>query len=290
LDVFFGGATRGNFTTSSPARWRQALLYLGGPLANGLACILILGLIDRLSGPWWNAPPQVMMILLAFAGGNAIGFIGNLVPFRSKRSGLDSDGKLLINLFRRKDRGEDWHIDYVEILHLIRNGRDNEVLPRLRLAHARHPDVPAILALLIDRVGRIEGAMAAWRTYESAVQGLPEDAPDDAAVAWMNLNAAWEAIKTGEPGLIPLAERLSTTECLAIANLPSARATRGALHVIGGRFLEGADLLRPALRQIDNLRDRADLCTYLARAEREIETSCLHGDYLRLREHLLASA
>lgn len=286
--MFSGGHTRGYWRTTKPAKWRQAAVYIGGALANGLVCGLTFVALNRLSQPPHSLPETGLAAVFAFAFANALGLI-NLLPFHNKAQNLASDGRLLLRLFRKQRVGEGWEPDMHEALSLMACGRDNEVAPYLEAAVARHPTSPALLALLIDRIGRAQGPKAAWQTYQARVGALPDAPNDDPSMAWLSLNAAWEALRMQDPALLEVAEVLSRTECKAIADLPVARGTRGAIQIERGLPGEGLALLGPAIRGIEDSHDKAGFCAYLARAQRESGAPNLEAEFLKLRDHLLAA-
>jgi hypothetical protein len=275
-----------------PGRWRTAISLLGGAAANlGAAAAIIALLALASAGLAGGAPPLVSVLACAIALGNVMAGLGALVPGQNRIEGasLPSDGRKLLRLWRapapsvrdRADPNPFWGH------RLLRDQRWAEAKALFEAVLARDPQQFGFLGVLVAIIARTDGPEAALDDYLDRVETLPPPDATSAATAHTWASIAWQAVLTGDPTRLSLAETLSERAFLADPTDPWVRASRGATLAAAGD-VEGLTLLTAALRDLESREGQAEFCRFLA------DEAARRGDggtaetYAALQRHLLA--
>ena len=278
------------------SRWRTSLYLAGGMIANAVAVGAVILLLAHNSpdalGPGAKSLASAAM---GFALSNSLSAASAIVPRQMKWEDqrLASDGRRLVNLWRTAPVIPDYSLLHAAFCgdRLIRAGRWREAQEHYAAVIARAPDCPGFLGCLVHVVARARGpaaAMACYVEHRAAFEaGARKPSPQYGYAAG---NVAWQALRTGDASWLELAGDLSEQAVSMDSASASLRATRGAALIAKGERGAGAALLSAALRDVENLVDKAEFCSFLAK-----ETSA-HGEgsigvaFGRLESHLLRRA
>jgi predicted Zn-dependent protease len=130
----------------------------------------------------------------------------------------------------------------------------------------------------LHTTGKTRGARAAVDHYLRHQADLAS-AADPIGRSWAEVNAAWHAVLTGDPLLLPMADQLSKAALERLPTVPAARGTRGAVLFALGDQAEGEAMLLAASKDASNVEDKVEFSRFLARAARQQGDSALASDY-----------
>ena len=293
LDVMSGGGfVYRYFEGRCPRPWQAVTILAAGGLMN-LALALgftLLGLNLAPNPHTWGW--GLISLGAAFSQYRRVYF--NLWPWAprfSKAPGFRTDGEQIWAIFKQGvDPAAERYVEhYCQAEALTRRGRFAEAAAHFRKAWEAEPANGAHACSWLDRLAKAEGHAAAVQAGLAAGLGDPE-APrlEDSNWATTEINIAWSAVQSGDPALLPLADRLSLTVSEAFPEASEIRGTRGAVLVTMGETVAGEILLRAAARATANPVDKAEFCDWLARAQTALGAPALAEDYGRLAVRLRA--
>ena len=305
INPFLGGHMVHFYGRSTPRRWKEALILLGGVTANGLVAAALFAVLSALDDRWasgaWRVklghagpPTALMVVLLALAMAQCLAIILNLWPRDLRRSGqlLSSDGKQLLGLLARTSfREEAAHItNALAGMSLLRAGRPEEARAFIEAAWLGAPEDGLLFGNLVHCVGKASGPSAATRLYLDRVSALPGLEMADSGWAFAFGNVAWHALLTGDPEWLPMADRLSERAYAVLPEMAPIKGTRGAALAALGDFETGGTMIKEALPGILDRRDKAEFFDFLARYEDTVGNPALAIEFVRLEQHLLKAA
>jgi hypothetical protein len=298
-NVFGGGRTtfvdlRGEFS-----RWRLFFAIVGGPVANCVAAAMFVALAYAVSAiePSGEVDAAVAVFSgIAFSQGLAA--VLNLWPWGrgDLDDGLQRDGKLLLLLlFARLPQDDDRTRSIRRTLGTLRARRFADAEVACRELVSLEPTSPWAQSQLLHSILRNRGADAVVAYYgdhrddfDAAEQTASED--ERASVPFLNANIAWAMLNASDKSLLAMAAGPLQRALDATPDTPEVKGTHGALLIEMGEPERGASMLLDAARVIADSGDKADFCTFLARAAR------LTGDLERavsfegLRGHIVKTA
>jgi hypothetical protein len=289
---FLGGATIFAPPDGAP-RWRLAMIYAAGPMANltGALIVAILGLtISDMTGAAAVFAPSILVGLIVV---NVTMAFNALWP----RVGVDNqptDGAQIQILFLPTPKPPDDRLDLLmaaQRLQLAGRFGDAAALTIDRLEV--WPNDPCLLGMVIHYTSRAAGDRAAMERYQAVVaqarSGPPRYFPGhEIAVGWLAANIAWSSLKAGEGANLDMIDDELRIALSHLPDAPEVKATLGALFVIRGDPTAGEPLLIEAMRNVEDPVDRADFAEYVARARRAGGWEDRAREVERLGRHILA--
>lgn len=286
-----GGMTQVYYKDVRPAKWRSALMLLGGIGAN--CAIAALGILHLVA--WYRSGRSIHPVT-AFVTVSALLSQITVVPYnvfggnlRIGQARLPSDGKRLVDLMKSRDFDErELRQRYLlEGGQLLAGSDPDATLRHFETACRVFPASGLFLTMLILCVGKVRGARAAVRCHLDRTATFDATGErDKPGVARAYMLVAWYALLTGDPELLPLADRLSQQ---AVATLPDvARGTRVAVMMRLGEPDAGKPVLVEALRRNVTKSDKAEIACFLAGIERDQDNVVLADELERFARYHLA--
>jgi hypothetical protein len=275
------------------AAWRQALAFLGGPLASlSIAIMLIVLILARDDGRSMMPGAIAMgLVILGLRTG-----MNTLWP-QTSAEGQPTDGAQLLALLKG---GTSTAADPLLTLmtateRLQLAGRHDRAADAFADKLREWPNDPYLLGMMIHNTSRAAGDKAAIARYRALVAAAPAGPPrpfdwHQTMVGWLAANIAWSTIKSGPEADLEVADLELQTALERLPDAPEVKATLGALFVARGESEIGEHLLIEALRVIDDPHDRADFCRYIAKARRDRGDEGGAAEAGRLHDYILAEA
>ena len=268
----------------------EALFILGGPIANAsvLAVAALLVSVSDSSSLAVAAYGALFPL--------AANFLGNLVPDHN------NDGRDLVDLLLRKKaittaRAEATVADELaqEVYALACAGRHADAIHHAQTAlraHAHAVVAPYLLGLLLDSLTKVEEGRVVIECYLAHRDRLPpEEMVAADHLAWINVNAAWGAVLTGDPALLPLADELSRKALAAFPNGGATMGVRGAVLIERGDHEKGISFLAQGLRGLEGQEnDRPKFVAFWAKGERDCGNVAMADELTRYQHYLLERA
>lgn len=283
-----GGRTSRFRLVGRSNRTQQALILAGGSLANlvcGGAAVTLAYLC--LPADHSRLTLFVVAVLMGLGLPQFIMAIENLIP-RRLQGGLASDGRQLLDLFKPiavTDRDEtEYH--HVDILSHI--DRREEATALVKDTMWTSPFKLSLAAQILDNISHTRGDRAAIEFYLEHEDRLQAAGDRDESVFQTLIWAttAWCAIKLGDPAYMPLADRLSSDALRETPDLHLCILTRAAWLIWIGENRAGLDLMVPAIRDVEPLIDKSELCAFIARGWGQSGDSRRAGLYRDLSQYL----
>jgi hypothetical protein len=290
--AMLGGDTQFVVPEGAPT-WRQALAFLGGPLASLCTAIALIVLILARDDGRSLIPGAIAMgfVILSLRTG-----VNTLWP-QTSSEGQPTDGAQLLALLNpaASAAAEPLLALMAATQRLQLTGRHAQAADLFADKLREWPNDPYLLGMVIHSTSRAAGDKAAMARYRALVAAAPAGPPrpfdwHQTMVGWLAANIAWSTIKSGPEADLEVADLELQTALERLPDAPEVKATLGALFVARGESEMGERLLIDALRVIDDPLDRADFCRYVAKARRnrgDVEGAAEAG---RLLDHILAKA
>jgi tetratricopeptide (TPR) repeat protein len=266
----YGGFTIASSRTKSWFRSRYLLFIAAGPLANFLLAAAV--------WPWAHSfaiedfARRVRPCPL-FLAANLVIVLNNLIPRRTptqKALGrLGTDGlQLLITPFltQEKIRLRLADCSTREAVVARKSGRHEDARIWFERAAAQAPDEVSTrtnLALNLLDLGRLEEALAAFLRILESTSLKPLEK------AIIQNNIAYTSIRTGREDLFEEADRLSREALAVLPTLAAVKGTRGSVLCATDRLEEGIPLLKQAMEEHDDAKNKALNACELAIAEQK---------------------
>jgi tetratricopeptide (TPR) repeat protein len=268
------GLTEVGYTSRHWVRLRDFLMVLAGPMANAALVAPIYLIFGK---------PSVStgtLLLHAFVWANLLMVFLNLWPRRT--SEFPSDGlQLLLTPFLSRTE-----IQHRCALYFWREGLS--CFERHDFSDARawaerglrdHPGD----ALLLDGLAIVAIRQQRFAEAHKIFEELLARSDLDAAIrAFLLSHAAWSNLLSGEASLLDEADRFSREAAEWLPWLPDVKGARGAVLVEQNRVDEGIPLLREALKEHADAKDKAFDACYLAIGYAKISSA--HEARARLEE------
>jgi len=290
---FLGGFTRFVPPHGAP-RWRLALIYAAGAMANLVAAIAAAALGTLVTDMDGLAAVFAASSLVALVVANLLMAFNALWP-QVGADGQPTDGAQIRNLFRSaRSRILDDRLSMLMAAQRLQlAGRFGEAAVLTIEQLDRWPNDPCLLGMVIHHTSRAEGDRAAVARYRDLVaqasSGPPRFFPGhESAVGWLAANIAWSSLKAGEGADLDLVDGELQVALQHLPDAPEVKATLGALFVARGDSVAGEPLLIDALRKTEDPVDRADFARYVARARRAAGQEDRAQEAERLARHILA--
>lgn len=275
------------------AAWRQALAFLGGPLASLSTAIALIVLILARDDGRSLMPGAIAMGLVILGLRTAV----NTLWPQTSAEGQPTDGaQLLALLDRAASTAADPRLALLTATQRLQlTGRHAQAADVFAEKLREWPNDPYLLGMVIHSTSRAAGDKAAMARYRALVAAAPAGParPFDgyeAMVGWLSANIAWSTIKSGSEADLEVADLELQTALERLPDAPEVKATLGALFVARGESEMGERLLIDALRVLDDPLDRADFCRYIATARRDRGDEGGAAEAGRLHDHILARA
>ena len=266
----YGGFTAAASRTPSWFRSKYLLFIAAGPLANLLLAASVWPWVhlDGLDGFASRLQP-----LPLFLGANLFIVLNNLIPRRTptqKALGrLGTDGLQLLTtpfLTPEKIRLRLADCCMREAMVARKSGKHEAARLWFEKAAAHAPDEVSTktnLALNLLDLGRLEEAHAGFlRILESTTLKPLEK-------AIIQNNVAYASIRLGRPDLLDEADRLSRESLAVLPTVAAVKGTRGSVFCAMDRLDEGIPLLKQAMEEHDDPKNKALNACELAIAERK---------------------
>lgn len=275
--LLIGGVTIGQPTGS---RWRDAAMLSAGITVETTVVVVVL---TRWPDGGWATTAAWAIVLAA-----GIDIVTNLWPRRvdiGPVTGMSTDGAQLLSILTTPDqlrhdiRQMNLTPARAELVQALHGGDIEDALALARTDADSDPDDETAQALL----GTLLLLSARWREAYDHLVPLA-DAPD--ADPLLANNAAWAAVMTFEPSLLPTAERLSAHALLERPTEPACANTRGSTLVLLGRTEEGLRLLQLAADGRLSRSQKAFVFAFLALAEHRSKRYDAARSHLAMSESL----
>jgi tetratricopeptide (TPR) repeat protein len=265
-----GGMTHAFHQIENPGKWRQAVLLLGGVggdlMLFGIGVLVLAWLFYRQG----LTNPLIIAMAYGFLASQIFDIVRNLFPNHGRlgRARFPTDGRQLLRLLRAKDFPQQALVGRLvwQGMALLQNGRNEEAQRHYEQAHRQLPGNGSLLSLLMHSTNKTAGAREAARYYLAGADAL--DAKNEDGNSWAYANFAWNAVLTGDPELLPLADGLSKRAYERLSETPEVQATRGAVLVQLGEHEAGVALLTKGMRGSEQRHDKAGFAPFLAAGER----------------------
>jgi len=181
--------------------------------------------------------------------------------------------------------------DFYEATRFAQAGRWVDARDHCERVLNRNPNRLDVYGYLLHVIGRSDGPKAALDCYLNRcarLEPVPQEAEASLGGAWGN--AAWQALRTGDPAHLQLADDLSERAMRAQPDLPAIVATRGAVMMATSRRDEGYPLITGAVRKIPDPVDRSEFCRFLATDAKANGDLAMSVEFDALADHLLKTA
>jgi len=268
---------RVHYATASRATWGKVfVIAAAGPATNLVLLALIVWADHALRGHAegrWSVGVGTLVAGLALDQAWAVA--STLFPHRSRfgdeLSKMPSDGLQML----KAARGMAWGAVPSDLQWKLRDlpGRAYLALgwPAAAARHYErsakaHPEVIGhYYALALHALGRAEGPKSVVKRYlEIRANQEPVPAEYARGFAFVWGNAAWQALRSGDATLLPMAEELAERALAVSPSAPALRATYGALLMAKGHTHAAEPMLASALVELTDRADRAEFDVYLA--------------------------
>lgn len=286
------GSTLSYSRSSTPPKWRHAVMLLGGVTANALvAGTLAVFLAWHLAT---NDLPSLTLISVLWGAIVSEAFVAifNLWPRRvaGHTRITATDGQHLLDLIRAKDFTSIAvnHRFVVEHREMLALGRFSEALERCEQRRRERPRDPMVLGQVLHTLERVSGARAAYQFYRAHVGEIEAEEPTQ--TAWLKANGAWHALLTDDPSLLAEAGALSEEVFEQFPTIPEMRGTRGAYLTRAGQHERALPMLLEAVRKVEDKIDRADFARFLAECHDGLGKREIAAELRGFSEHLRAHA
>ncbi|WP_165190929.1 site-2 protease family protein [Caulobacter soli] len=273
------------------SRWRRAVSYLGGALANLAAASVAAALFPPLDEALWGLAGAV-------AGGwlllNLLMALSALWP--TKGGDHPSDGALIVGLLRKRAPETDERFPLLrQTQRLTLAGRFSEAADIFEAQLKTWPNDPYVLGMVVHCTAQAQGDRAALARYRLLAAEAPAGPPRPfdwhaAMTGWMAGNIAWSAINAGPDADLDLAERQLQIALALQPDAPAITGTHGAWLAARGQADIGERLLTQALPELETPADKAAFARRLAQARRARNDAVGATEAERLADHILARA
>lgn len=235
--LFVGGVTLARPTGH---RGRDAAMLVAGVTLE--LAVIVVTLLWSPGSDWGQSAKWAVLIVAV------IDITTNLWPRRvdvGAMTGMATDGAQLVSVITTPDRWRHdidrttWTPERVALIQTLHGGDVDVALDLARAEAAADPDDEELRTLL----GTIMLLAGQWRDAYDELTPLAERPDADALLA---NNAAWAAVMSFEPALLPVADRLSERALAELPSEPACASTRGSTLVRLGRAREGLALLETA--------------------------------------------
>lgn len=275
VDVVFRSIPLGGSALSAPknlqlVRLKKLWVVLCGPLANAALLVAVMLVVAE-------SNEMVAWVGGIFFWSNLFCLAVNLWPWKSWLDGqqVSSDGLALLTVpFWTKTMIESWHACYfyLEGLESRERGKPDDAKRWFKKGVEFYPDHWhshfGMAMLLLDEAKYGEARQILLRLIEpKPIQKFLEYKavpPEHAAQVWFHL--AWADLMSGNPDLLPEADKFSLKAYERMPWLPQMKGTRGRILVECGAIDQGVELLQAALVENEKASDKALNAWYLALA------------------------
>lgn len=248
----FFGYVRGT-CMKQDCRWRTACFVLGGVFVNALLLTFaILMLTRKMPSIMPNHWSWSMIIYAALAWTSLMQLINNLIPRTVQSSGRQTDGRLLLRLFREpmlSNHVRERRRILTRSMVQCAGGRIQQAHEYLARELSNHPnDIHLLMQLGYVQIKNHQ-FQSAIDLYQNLLLSV---AVDSQYRALLLNNLAWAYMLNGDADQMDLADAYSAQ---AIAIQPDAsifRGTRGSILVLRGEPQLGLPLLKQAMIGADS--------------------------------------
>ncbi len=289
--LFSGGQTLSYSESDAPQKWRQAVMLVGGVTANALAAATLIAVLVwhiKRGGP---TSPTVLAILAGATVSQLLVFASSLWPRRITGHAdiRGTDGQLLLDLYKEKDfaAAAARQRFYVENRELIVHGLYDEAAKRCEALLRSRPGDTQLFARLLHVLERAQGAQAAFQYFQSHASEFEGKSAQE--MAWIQANAAWHALLSGDAKLVSDARQLSEQAFETAPAAPEIRGTRGAYLVCTNNYKRALPMLLGGVRQVQDTIDRSDFAKFLARCYAGLGNAEFAAECEKLAAHLRES-
>jgi Zn-dependent protease len=266
------------------SRYALAFIVAAGPGANLICAALLLSLCFLMSSLNDIALPLIA-ILAGMGFSQALMGLYNLLPQKiGDTEGLVSDGKQLLDLFSRAPVSNSTLDRFYRVIGLMHLKRYEEAITEAQEDLWLDSFFTGFyINQILHALSRHAGDEAAIAFYFKHEERLADIKASDRY--WLEANIAWSAIKSGT--YPELAERFSESALKGRPNEAAMQGTRGAWFVANGQLDIGIRFLTEASRGMNDWRDKADWCNWMARGWRK-KGDAIHAALLEaLGQHYL---
>ncbi len=283
---YAGGSVR-HFCLRGPAtRLQRAFITAAGPLAN-FAAAGVAGIVAGGLGRDEGAGQMVLALFGGFAFPQVMMGIYNLIPSRfGDENPVASDGQQLLNLLKRRPDGNPERNKPMLVSALFQLRRYDEAIAMATIGLWDSPYKFVFVAQIVNGLSRSKGDRAVLDFYLAHRDKLGS-ADLLGYRPWILATVAWSALKLGDPAYDAVADSLSGDALAAAPDTAEMQATRGAWLIYSGDNDAGLKLMIPAVREIDSLIDRSELCAFIARGWEHKGDSAQATQYNAVSRHLL---
>jgi hypothetical protein len=251
------------------ARWKQAWIYLAGPLTE-LVLLVYLGWLLDWRGPAVNDPVErVALESLAVTAG--LGVLCTLFPYSSSRN--PSDGLGILTSWLHTDESFRQRLCWPflsEGRRLLLREQIPLALETVQAGLAQYPDDPRLRGLLAV-CHAAEGDAA--RGFEELEALGPPDARPPLIRAELLADAAWAVLFARDADLLPDAQRAIRQALELAPEDPHYEILLGRVHLERGRPEEAYARLMGAYKRTRDVDQEAQCVAYLAIACAELANS-----------------
>lgn len=249
----------------TPSRLGDAAILAAGAAANLAAACCLMFWADRLTEGFAGLAAFIAGSILS----NAFTGIRALIPQTYKRDGHSqrSDGKQLVQLFRRPRASVDWqvHHDALKGGQWLQARRWDEAETHYRDAFARHPDQPGFLGVLLHVLAASKGYDAARTCAEQHDAFLRQEGQTSGPMAplWSYTwsMAAWSFIRSSSGDLT--AADTFLRKALQAGSSPYLEAVQGALLIRTGERETGLPKIMDNLKELATSADKLEFCDFI---------------------------
>lgn len=274
------------------SRWRRAVSYLGGALANLTAAAAAVALFPLADGAVGGLAGAVVVGWLFL---NLLMALNALWP--TKSGDHPTDGALILALLRKPPPEADERFPLLrQTQRLTLAGRFSEAADVFEAQLRVWPNDPYVLGMVVHCTAQASGDRAALARYRALVAQAPAGPPRPFVdwhahmTGWMAGNIAWAAINAGPDADLDLAERQLQVALSLLPDISVIKGTHGAWLAARGQADIGEGLLAQALPELEAPADKAAFARRLAEARRAREDAVGAAEAERLGDHIVSRA
>lgn len=249
-------------TSTAHARWKQAVIYLAGPLTDLLVLAALAPLLDfQLLG----SESSVGRVALESLGLTAaLGAVCTLVPYRSQ--GNPSDGLGIVTSFIASEESFRQRLAWpfiTEARRLLLREQLSLAEQTIQAGLAQYPDEPRLVGLLaVSQAAKGQGEQA-YGTLEAL--GSPDARPTPER-AELLADAAWAVLFSRDSALLPDAARAAERALELFPGDPHPQILLGRIQLERSRAEDAYASLMSAYKRARDVDQEAQCIAYLALA------------------------